>query len=137
MRANGNPSTLVNPVRSEIRSIGNDVLVTSVITLDDQINQTLLPERMVSFLCNIFGLLAVFLTCIGLYGVMSYEVARRTHEIGIRLAIGANTRDVIRMVMQETMLMILVGVIFGLGVALISTHSISSLLFGWISPMIR
>jgi predicted permease len=131
-RTNGSPSALITPIENEIRSIGADILMTNAMTLDDQVNQSLLPERLVAWLSNVLALVALLLTSIGLYGVMSYDVGRRIHELGIRLALGAEARDIIGMVMNETMLVVLIGAALGLGVALIVTRFISSLLFGLI-----
>jgi predicted permease len=131
-RTNGNPSALIGPVKNAIRAIGTDILMTDAITLADQVNQSLLPERLVAWLSNVLALVALVLTGIGLYGVMSYDVGSRIHELGIRLALGAETSDVIGMVMNETMLVVLIGAALGLGTALIVTRFISSLLFGLI-----
>ena len=127
---NGNPSNFIIPVQNEIKAIAPDILVTNVFTLDQRLNQTLILERLVASLANVFGLLALSLTCIGLFGVMSYEVSRRTHEIGIRLAIGARPGEVVRMVMRETVLLVVIGAAIGLGISLITGRYISSLLFG-------
>jgi predicted permease len=129
----GDPTSLVNPIREQIRALGADLLVTDVVTLDQQVNQTLSIERLVSALSAVFGLLASLLACIGLYGVMSYDVARRTREIGIRVALGAQGSDVMRMVMGDTLLMILIGLAIGLGVSIMASRLIASLLFG-LSP---
>jgi predicted permease len=130
VRTTGDSTALANPIRDEIRAMGADILITDVVTLDEQVNQTLLLERLVSSLSTVFGMLALLLASIGLYGVMSYDIARRTREIGIRMALGAQSGDVIRLVMQETLLLVLVGVALGLGVALAASRFISSLLFG-------
>jgi len=129
----GDPTSLVNPIREQIRAMGADLLVTDVVTLDQQVNQTLSIERLVSALSAVFGLLASLLACIGLYGVMSYDVARRTREIGIRVALGAQGSDVMRMVMRDTLLMILIGLAIGLGASIMVSRLIASLLFG-LSP---
>src|SRR5262249_34400273 len=84
-------------------------------------------------LSTVFGVLASLLACIGLYGVMSYEVARRTRGVGIRVALGAQGSDVVRLVMREAVLMILSGLAIGLGVAGGASHLVASLLFG-LSP---
>jgi ABC-type antimicrobial peptide transport system permease subunit len=81
-------------------------------------------------LLSFFGILATLLAAIGLYGLMAYSVSQRTNEIGIRLALGAQRRNVVAMVMRETMLMVVIGVIVGLGAAMGATRLIASLLYG-------
>ena len=81
-------------------------------------------------LSGFFGILALLLSSIGIYGVMSYSVARRTNEMGIRMALGALRTDVIRLVMLETLLLVFVGLAIGLGTALLSTSLISKMLYG-------
>jgi predicted permease len=129
VRGDGRQSDLINLVQSELRAVGNDILVTNISTLNEQVDQSLLQERLVATLSLFFGLLALLLASIGLYGVMSYNVARRTREIGIRMALGARHGEVIRMVMRETLIVVVIGIAVGLGAALITTRFISSLLF--------
>ncbi len=126
----GRLTELTNAIRNEVRAAGSDILLTNVATLDEQVAQSLVQERLVATLALCFGLLALLLACIGLYGVMSYAVTRRTHEIGIRMALGAQRGDVISMVLRESMLLIVVGVLIGLGAAFATTRMIASLLFG-------
>jgi predicted permease len=98
--------------------------------MTDVVNESLMPERFIAQLGSAFSLFALLLTCVGLYGVMSYGVTRRTNEIGIRMALGARGADVVRLVMKETMLLVAIGMAIGLGAALASTRLISTLLFG-------
>lgn len=130
VRGEGPSTNLVNAVRNELRAIGPDILVTNIVTLNEQIDQSLLQERLVASLSLFFGLVALLLAGTGLYGVMAYNVARRRREIGIRIALGAQRGKVIGMVLKEVMLVVLIGVAFGLGAALATTRFISSLLFG-------
>src|SRR5262249_47586769 len=81
-------------------------------------------------LSSFFGLLALLLVCIGLYGMMSYGVARRTNEIGIRMALGSQRGDVIWMVMRETLLLVIIGVVIGLAASLAANRLIESMLYG-------
>lgn len=129
-RGDGRPADLINGVRSQLGAAGKDILVTNIATLDEQVDRSLLQERLVATLSLFFGLLALLLACIGLYGVMSYNVARRTHEFGIRMALGAERRHVIQLVMSETLLVVGIGITIGLSAALATTRFISSMLFG-------
>ncbi|MGH9838725.1 MAG: ABC transporter permease, partial [Blastocatellia bacterium] len=129
-RTGGAPAALIKPIRNEIGSIGTDILVTNVITLEEQVGQTLLQERLLAWLASLFGLLALLLACIGLYGVMSYDVERRMREIGIRMALGASAQQVVRLVLRQTLVWVALGVAIGLGAALATTRWVESLLFG-------
>lgn len=130
VHGDGRSSTLIDRVRNEIRAAGPDILLTNIATLDEQVDQSLLQERLVATLSVFFGLLALVLACIGLYGVMSYDVARRTREIGIRMALGANAARVARLVLGQTMTWVTLGLLIGLGAALVTTRWVESLLFG-------
>lgn len=129
-RTSDDPSRLADPIRNVIRSMGSDILVTNVVSLSEQVNQSLLQERLVSSLSGVFGLLALLLSCIGLYGVTSYNVMRRTQEIGIRLALGAKRSDVLRMLLWEGFVRIASGLALGLIASLAATRILVSLLYG-------
>jgi ABC-type antimicrobial peptide transport system permease subunit len=90
----------------------------------------LFVERLTTFLSSGFGLLALLLTCIGLYGLLSYEVSRRTREIGIRLAVGADPRVVQRSVLRETIWIVISGLTLGVPLALLATRALGSTLYG-------
>ena len=94
------------------------------------IEATILRERLLATLSFFFGLLALLLACIGLYGILSYGVASRTNEIGIRMAIGAGRRDVFWLILRESLLLVVVGVVVGLPIIFAVTRLASSLLFG-------
>jgi len=104
--------------------------VPEVRPLSAFIDASVVKERLMTVLLSFFGILATLLAAIGLYGLMAYSVSQRTHEIGIRLALGAQRKDVIALVMRETMLIVVIGVIVGLGVAMGATRLIASLLYG-------
>jgi ABC-type antimicrobial peptide transport system permease subunit len=101
-----------------------------VSTQVDQIERRFLQEKVFAQAYALFGALAVALASIGLFGLMSYSVARRTNEIGIRMALGAQRRDVLRLVMRESMLLVSVGIAIGIAIALAAGRLIASLLFG-------
>jgi predicted permease len=130
LRTAGDPAALIATVRHTIQSVGKDIPVTSVRTLSTQMDEVLAQERLVATLSGFFGLIALLLACIGLYGLMAYAVTRRTNEIGIRMALGAQARDVLKLVMGETLLLVLLGAALGLGAAVATTRLISSMLFG-------
>jgi predicted permease len=130
VRGDGRPVDLTNAVRGALREAGNDILVTYIATLDEQVDQSLLQERLLATLALFFGLLSLLLACIGLYGMMSYEVARRTHEIGIRMAVGASAQQVVRMVLRQTLVWVALGAAIGLIAARAATRWAESLLFG-------
>src|SRR5262247_1999970 len=101
--------------------------------MKDVVDESLTQERFIAHIASAFSLFALLLASVGLYGVMSYAVTRRTNEIGVRMALGARGADVVRMVMKETMLLVAIGMAVGLVAALATTRMISSLLFG-LSP---
>jgi len=129
-RAGASPTELINPIRNEARAAGSGILLTNIATLSEQVDRTLAQERSIATLSLIFGSLALLLAAIGLYGVMSYDVARRTHEIGIRMALGASGRQVMQLVMRETLGWVALGVTLGFGAVLATTRWVESLLFG-------
>jgi predicted permease len=130
LRAFGNAAGAVAAIRDAMREIDPQIQPLDLQTMNDVVDESLTQERFVAQLGGFFSLCALLLTCIGLYGVMSYGAARRTHEIGIRMALGARGADVVWMVMKETMLLVAVGVAIGLSAALATTRLISTLLYG-------
>jgi len=130
VRTAGDPTALVSSIRDAVSEVDKNLPLFDVKTQQQQADQSLTQERLFATLSGFFGLLALLLGCIGLYGVMSYAVARRTNEIGIRMALGATAPRVTRMVMRETMVLVTAGVAIGLGTALAATRLIESMLFG-------
>jgi predicted permease len=130
LRTTGNPVDFGSAVRRTVRELDPRLQVTGLRTMDDLVNESLVQERFVAQLAGFFSLFALLLACIGLYGVMSYAVTRRTSEIGIRMALGARSSDVVRLVMKETTWLVVIGVAIGLSAALATTRLISTLLFG-------
>ncbi len=130
VRAAGPAAPLVATIRREIQAVDKNIVVDNISTSSQLLDQALVLERLLAKLSGFFALLALLLACVGLYGVMSYDVARRTHEIGIRMALGAQRRDVVGLVLRQTMLLVVIGVIIGLSVALGATRLIASFLYG-------
>jgi predicted permease len=130
VRYTGDFSTVSADVQRAIHSVEPNLPITAVTTLDAQVANSITQQRTVAQLSTFFGLLAVFLSCIGIYGLMSYLVGRRTNEIGIRMAVGAAQSDVRWMVMREIGALVIVGVLIGVPLTLVGGRVISNLLFG-------
>lgn len=133
IRTVSDPTPLTPQVRQMINQINDKIPVFGVITLNDQLHQNLSQERLIAQLVSFFGALALILACIGLYGVMAQGVARRTSEIGIRMALGARGGNIAWMILRETLYLVLAGLILGVPAALLGAHLISTQLFG-LSP---
>jgi len=129
VRTGGDPESVVAALRNEVAEVDSNIPITKIDTLVQRIDKALLLERMFSRLTASFGLLALVLVCVGLYGTMSYFVARRTNEIGIRMALGAKPGMVFRMVLVEGLVLTGAGVVVGLAGAAMGTRLISSVLF--------
>ncbi len=130
IRALGDPVEMAASIKRVVREFDPTMQIFDLRTMNDIADEAMTQERFVAELAGFFSLFALLLSCIGLYGVMSYAVTRRTNEIGIRMALGARGADVVRMVMKETMLMVVIGAAIGLSAALATTRLVSSLLFG-------
>jgi predicted permease len=129
LRIAGDPRTLAASARRTVESLGYHFPLR-IQTLEEREDDVLNVDRMIAILSAFFGGLALLLASIGLYGVMSYAVSRRTPEMGVRGALGAQQRDILWMVMREALLLVVAGVILGLPGALLATRLISSMLFG-------
>lgn len=129
-RIQGDPRQIMPLLRDQVRRVDPNFVVTDMRTLDEQLNMRLANERLVSFLSAGFALLATLLAIIGLHGVLSFVVVRRTREIGIRMALGAEQGSVIRLVVREMLLVILIGTIAGVVVGAFSGSYVESQLFG-------
>src|SRR5438046_4984001 len=114
-RATGDPNTLLRSAREQVRAVDVDQPIYNIRSMNDIRAESVAPERLNLTLLSIFAGIALVLAIVGIYGVMSYSVTQRTHEIGIRMAIGAQPRDVFSMVMRQGMVVALIGVTFGLG----------------------
>ncbi|HEV7473375.1 MAG TPA: ABC transporter permease, partial [Pyrinomonadaceae bacterium] len=137
VRTTGDPHTLITAAQNEVHAMDSEVPVFDVKTMDEYISATVAAPRFNATLLMIFAAVALILTIVGLYGVMSYSVAQRTNEIGIRMALGAHTRDVLRLIVAQGFKLVLIGLGIGLLGALASMTLISSLLFGvtWKDPL--
>jgi predicted permease len=130
VRTAGDPTSLVGPLRSEMRALNKDVSVFSVQTMAERIGAQLAADRMIAVLLSIFGGGALLLAAIGIYGVIGYSVAQRTHDIGIRIALGAEQRDILKLIIGQGMVLIAIGAGIGLALAFAATRVLKSLLFG-------
>jgi predicted permease len=130
VRYSGRFAPVAVAVQQTIRAIDRSLPITRVTTLDEQVARSITNQRLVAELSGFFGLLAVFLSCIGIYGVMSYVVTRRTNEIGIRMALGAGRSNLRWMVAHEVLILISIGVAIGVPVTLAGDRLVSNMLFG-------
>ncbi|HSF20227.1 MAG TPA: ABC transporter permease [Vicinamibacteria bacterium] len=133
VRTSEDPTLLISPVRDAVWEIDPVLAVAQPSTMQDVIAATVAPPRTVTMLLSVFAAAALALAAIGLYGVMSYAVAQRTREIGIRMALGAKAGDVLRWAVGDGMLLLGIGSLLGLGASLVATRLMESLLFS-VSP---
>ncbi len=129
VRAGGSPESLINSMRQAVQSVDPDQPIRRAQTLPAAIAKTVAPLRFVAALLAVFAGLALTLAIIGIYGVMSYAVAQRTQEIGVRMALGAQYRDVLKLVMGDGLILTVIGIGLGLACALVLTRVMASLLF--------
>ena len=129
VRTASNPTALLSLARAAVNEVSADLDVFSFRTQTEQIDSLLWQERMVAQLSSFFGILALALACIGLYGLLAYEVTRRTREIGIRMALGAQSGDVMRLVVKQGIVLAVLGAAVGIGAALALTRYLGSLLY--------
>lgn len=136
LRIAGDPQSTIAAVRQAMREVDANLPLSNVKTQVEQADETLRMERLFAKLVTLFGLLAVLLAAIGLFGVLAYAVAQRTHELGIRMALGASSTDILKMIVRQGMTLALIGVALGLGGAYLLTKylesrmQLSQMLFG-------
>jgi len=130
VRYSGKPQAIIPEVRQAIGQVDHSLPVVYQGTMVEQVNRSMAGQTLIAWLSTFFGLLAAFLACIGIYGLMSYAVTRRTNEIGIRMALGAERSGVLWMVMRESLMLVAVGVVIGIPAALAAARLISSVLYG-------
>ncbi|HEV8432049.1 MAG TPA: ABC transporter permease, partial [Thermoanaerobaculia bacterium] len=131
VRTSGNPSSFTSAIRTAVKQAAPGLPdVATIDTLGQRLSDSLVTERMIADLSAAFGMLAVVLVCIGLYGVMAYATSRRTNEIGIRIALGAQRRGILWLILRESLLLVLIGAVIGVPLVFAAGKWISSLLFG-------
>lgn len=129
-----NRQEIISRVRNSVAEINPNILVNSVGSLQEQVDSSIATQSLVAELSSFFGILAVFLACIGIYGLLSYSVARRTSELGIRLALGAQSHALLWLILRECILLLVLGLAIGVPVALSSARVLKDLLFQ-LSPL--
>ncbi|HJY29812.1 MAG TPA: ABC transporter permease [Pyrinomonadaceae bacterium] len=130
VRTKGNPEPLFGPVREQVQSLDPTLPLFDVKTLSEHMKFALFPAKVAATVLGVFGLVALMLAAIGVYGITSYAVAQRTHEIGVRLALGAQLSDVLRLVLVHGLKLTIVGAAIGLIGAFLVTRAITSVLYG-------
>jgi predicted permease len=130
VRTSLSPASVAPSLRKAVQSIDPDLPLQQIRTQQEQIEASMQQERIIAALTASFGVLALVLASVGVYGVMAYSVAQRTSEIGIRMALGALPREVLTMVLREATWIALVGITCGIGATLLSTRLVASLLYG-------
>jgi predicted permease len=129
LRTAADPQAILPAIRKVVAEVNANMPLFNVQTESEQIDRILFQERLVARLASFFSLLALILACIGLYGLLSYEVARRRREIGIRMALGAQIRDVLRLIIKQGIALALVGAVVGIAAALGVTRYLTSMLY--------
>jgi macrolide transport system ATP-binding/permease protein len=130
LRTTADPAALVPAIRNIVNHENQDLALFRIATQTQTIDRQVFAERMTAQLASFFGLLALVLACLGLYGLLSYEVTRRTREIGIRMAVGAQSRNVIGLVLAKAGVLIAGGAVIGIAAALVVSRFLTSFLFG-------
>ena len=130
LRTHGDPTVVMGPVRSAVAELDPRDVVYSVATMNDVVATSFAARRLSMILLGVFGALALVLACVGIYSVISYLVGQRTHEIGVRMALGAQRRDILQLVLGDGATMAALGAIAGIVAALMLTRLMASQLFG-------
>jgi ABC-type antimicrobial peptide transport system permease subunit len=130
IRTSADPHSVAALARAELLKIDPNLTILSIQNVEQQMDKSLVQERMIASLAGFFGVVALLLAAIGLYGVLSYSVARRTSEIGIRLSLGSTRGRVLSLVLRETLWMVVAGIAIGVPVTLLLARLVSSQLYG-------
>lgn len=129
VRGSSNPLSLVGPVQNAVWSIDKDLPVSEIMTMDDVVSDAVGPQRFNTILLGLFSGVALILAVVGIYGVLSDSVTARTHELGVRMALGAQASDVLKMIVRQGMVLVAIGIAVGLGGAYLLTQLLSTLLY--------
>ena len=129
VRGQGDASSYVRPVRDAMKSLDPDLPLAQMRTMDEWVSQSLGTSRLSTTLFGLFGTLGLILAAVGIYGLMSYTVEQRRHEIGIRMTLGAKPAEVVRMVVQRGAMLAVTGIVIGMAGALVLTRFMQKLLF--------
>jgi putative ABC transport system permease protein len=129
VRTANDPMQVAGVVRAEVAAIDRDQPIASLMTMDQRISDSIAPRRFNMFLFGLFAALALVLAAIGIYGIMAFSVAQRTHEIGVRMALGAGTGDVLKLILGNGFRLALIGIVVGLAIAFAATRLLSTLLY--------
>jgi ABC-type antimicrobial peptide transport system permease subunit len=130
VKTHGDPERAANAVREQIASLDPNMAVFNTETMQDHVDKSLLLPRISALLLGVFGVVGLTIASIGLYGLMSFSVRRRTREIGIRMALGAKPREVLRMVFRQGMILTGIGIAIGIAISLVLGRFTASLLYG-------
>ena len=130
VRTTSDPLTLASAVRSEVLAVDKNQPIFDVKTMDQRVNDSVAVSRSLMLLFSAFAMLALVLAAVGIYGIVSYSVTQRTHEIGIRMALGARAGNVLSMIMRNGVTLVLTGIVIGIAGALALTRFLTTLLFG-------
>ncbi|MGH9853961.1 MAG: FtsX-like permease family protein, partial [Blastocatellia bacterium] len=130
VRTTGDPLALIRSARDAVWSLDKDLPIPAMETMEQRLSESVAQRRLNMLLLCLFAAVALVLAAVGIYGVMSYAVTQRTHEIGIRVALGAQVGDVLRMILRQGMKLAIIGEIIGLAGAFALTRLMAGLLFG-------
>ncbi len=130
IRTTGDPNALIPALRREVAALDPNMPLGNIRSLEKHLGSSLLPARIAGVALGVFGLLGLLLASVGMYGVMAYSVSQRTREIGIRMAIGATTTDVVRLIMRQGLTLVAIGTVIGLVAAVGASRVLASVLYG-------
>jgi predicted permease len=130
VRTNGDPARVLDPVRSEIKAIDANLPISEAETIREHIGDALMVQRFGSTILSLFSLLTLVLASVGIYGVVSYLISQRTREIGIRMALGADRKDILRLMLGKSLFPVALGILLGIGAGVLTTRALNSFLYG-------